>query len=405
MLLTLVHQAPVGPNPVLWQLPHPLAITALLVLLGLTFPLRGLILMIIGRKRGLRPSRASVVFCIVELLLGTALVCLARVSTLGLFIILETYLFCILAAKGIDCYLYAKSRQWRFFVPAAAITACGTQLLLLLLAAPPVQKQRILLVIAVLMLAVFGASMLCDLLFFLVKSSRFRRIVNNIRIALPDYVSLPLLLHVSDAACAEPLASVPPDTVEVLFQVSPRGIGMAGHCELCIDGRTLTYGCYEPGSRRFFRSMGRGVVFRAPREAYLGWMIHANQKKIVSYVLRFPPEQMQMIRQQLAQLERNMERWLPQESGEEFVTRLQQVPQVEFYRLTGGPFRTYFVPTINCVTITNSILARTELGNARMPGVRTPGAYMDMLDRQYRSGSRVIIDRRVYGEKEEARSV
>ena len=33
-----------------------------------------------------------------------------------------------------------------------------------------------------------------------------------------------------------------------------------------------------------------------------------------------------------------------------------------------------------------------------MPGIRMPGAYMDMLDRQYRSGSRIIVDRRVYGE-------
>ena len=400
MLLFLAHQAPVGADPVqmLWQLQQPVAITVLLVLLGLTFPLRGLISMMIGWKRGLRPSRASVIFCAIELVLGVALLCLARVSTLGLFIVLATYLFCILAAKGIDCYLYGRSRQWRFFIPAAAITAFGTQLLLLLLIVPPVQKQRLLVAFSILMLAVFGASMLCDLLYFLVKNSRFRRVVSNIRLALPDYVSLPLLLHMSDATRAEPLAPAPQDTVEVLFQVSPRGIGIAGHCELCIDGKTLTYGCYEPASRHFFRSMGRGVIFRAPREEYLNWMIHTNRKKIVSYALRFPPEQMQIVRQQLALLEKDMERWTPQESQEEFVMRLQQLPEVQFYRLTGGPFLTYFVPTINCVTITNSILAKTELGSALMPGIRMPGAYMDMLDRQYRSGSRIIVDRHVYGE-------
>lgn len=400
MLLFLTHQTPAGAGPmrILWQLQQPAAITALLVLLGLTFPLRGLILLIIGRKRGLRPSRASVVSCGIELLLGAALLCLARVSTLGLFIVLAVYLLCILAAKGIDCYLYARSHQWRFFIPAAAITVFGTQLLLLLLIAPPPQKQHILLVFSVLMLAVFGASMLCDMLYFFVKSSHFRRVVSNIRLALPDYMSLPLLLHVSDASRAEPLSPAPEGCIEVLFQVSPRGIGIAGHCELCIDGRTLTYGCYEPTSRHFFGSMGRGVIFRAPREPYLDWMIHANRKKIVSYVLQLPPEQMRLVRQQLAALEKNMEAWLPRESQEEFIMRLQQLPQVQCFQLTGGPFVTYFVPTINCVTITNSLLSRTELGSALMPGVCTPGAYMDMLDRQYRSGSRIIIDRRVYGE-------
>ena len=72
------------------------------------------------------------------------------------------------------------------------------------------------------------------------------------------------------------------------------------------------------------------------------------------------------------QLEKDMERWTPQESQEEFVMRLQQLPEVQCYRLTGGPFLTYFVPTINCVTITNSILAKTELGSALMPGIRMP---------------------------------
>ena len=66
--------------------------------------------------------------------------------------------------------------------------------------------------------------------------------------------------------------------------------------------------------------------------------------------------------------------------------------------MTDGPFRTYFIPTINCVTITNSILGHTDLGSALMPGVKTPGAYMDMLDRQLRSGSDIVVARHVYGE-------
>lgn len=399
-VLTLVNLAPAQTDPVglLWQLQQPVAITVLLILLGLTFPLRGVILMIAARCRGLRPSRTSVILCTVELALGVGILCLARFSTLALYILLATYLFSILVAESIDCYIYARARQWRFFIPSAVSTALGTQFLVWLLVLPPLEKQHVLLGFSLLMLAVFGASMLCDLLFFLVKSGGFRRVLSNIRIALPDYAGLALPLHTTDASRPEPLAPAQ-EAVEVLFQVSRHGIGIVGHCELCIDGRTLTYGCYDPASRRFFGSMGTGVIFRAPRETYLRWAMHTNRKKIVSYALRLPPEQLRLVREQLASMEKHWERWLPQERAEEFISRVQRVPEVEIFRMTGGPFRTYFVPTINCVTITNSILGRTSLGSALMPGVKTPGAYMDMLDRQLRSGSEIVVARHVYGEE------
>lgn len=397
--LTLVNLAPVEADPVgiLWRLQQPVAITVLLILLGLTFPLRGVILTVAARCRGLRPSRTSVILCAVELALGVGILCLARYSTLGLYILLATYLFCILTAESIDCYLYARARQWRFFIPSAASTTLGMLFLILLLVLPPLEKQRVLLVFSLLMLAVFGTSILCDLLFFLVKSGGFRRVLSNIRIALPDYAGLALPLHTTDASRAEPLAPAQ-EAVEVLFQVSRRGIGIVGHCELCVDGRTLTYGCYDPSSRRFFGSMGTGVIFRAPRETYLSWAMRTNRRKIVSYALRLPPEQLRLVRGQLAAMEKQLERWNPRERAEEYISRVQRVPEVEIFRITDGPFRTYFVPTINCVTITNSILGHTDLGSALMPGVKTPGAYMDMLDRQLRSGSGVVVARHVYGE-------
>ena len=35
-----------------------------------------------------------------------------------------------------------------------------------------------------------------------------------------------------------------------------------------------------------------------------------------------------------------------------------------------------------------------------MPGIKTPGAYMDMLDRQYYAGSSVVVERHTYGPAE-----
>ena len=162
--------APVGADPmqILWQIQQPAAITLLLILLGLNFPVRGLLFLIVGCTRGIRPSRTTVILCVAEVLLGTVILCLARISAFALYIILAVYLSFLLAAKGIDCYIYTKARQWRCFIPAAATTSLGTQLLFLLLTVPPAAKQKILLLLSLLMLKVFGTSLLCDILFFFV---------------------------------------------------------------------------------------------------------------------------------------------------------------------------------------------------------------------------------------------
>ena len=51
---------------ILWQIQQPAAITLLLILLGLTFPVRGLLFLIVGCTRGIRPSRTTVILCVVE---------------------------------------------------------------------------------------------------------------------------------------------------------------------------------------------------------------------------------------------------------------------------------------------------------------------------------------------------
>ena len=86
---------------------------------------------------------------------------------------------------------------------------------------------------------------------------------------------------------------------------------------------------------------------------------------------------------------------MPQLSPKAYASRLQQIPGVHFYRIVSGRFRRYFIPTINCVSLTDSLLGETELGHAHIMGIKTPGAYMDHLERSYLAETGLVQDRHV----------
>ena len=79
-----------------------------------------------------------------------------------------------------------------------------------------------------------------------------------------------------------------------------------------------------------------------------------------------------------------------------FAGRLRRLGGVRFWRVQRGPYATYFIPTINCVSLTNELLEKTDIGRTVMLGLKTPGAYLDLLEREYLAGNPVVTARRVY---------
>ena len=69
---------------------------------------------------------------------------------------------------------------------------------------------------------------------------------------------------------------------------------------------------------------------------------------------------------------------------------------MRFWRVQRGPYATYFIPTINCVCLTNELLEKTDIGRTVMLGLKTPGAYLDLLEREYLAGNPAVTARRVY---------
>lgn len=45
---------------------------------------------------------------------------------------------------------------------------------------------------------------------------------------------------------------------------------------------------------------------------------------------------------------------------------------------------------------TNELLEKTDIGRTVMLGLKTPGAYLDLLEREYLAGNPAVTARRVY---------
>ena len=370
-----------------------------LLLSGLLLPLRGMGYLALVWRRGNRPSAVSVVLAVVELLAGAGLLLLPQLSVRLFAVVVAVYLTLLVAVEGVNAALSGRTRRWGAFFPALAAAVGGTVLFVLIVFVPALRDDA-LRYTAALMLTVFGTGLVCDVLALTIRSRRVRRVLGSIRVALPDLMSLFLPQRTADVLPRAPLGPVPQqgtEEFELLFQTSARGIGLVGHCELCFDGHTLTYGAYDPAHQRLFRTAGAGILFSAPREPYLRWCIGTHHRRVISYSLRLAPAQAAQLRGELARFRQALAPWQPDDLPDGcFAERLSRLGGVRFWRVERGPYATYFIPTINCVTLTNELLEQTDIGRAVMLGLKTPGAYLDLLEREYLAGNPAVTARRVY---------
>ena len=231
-----------------------------LLLSGLLLPLRGLMYLLLARRRGNRPGRMSVVLAAVELLLGAGLLLLPQLSVRLFAVVVAVYLTLLVTVEAVNAILYGRMRRWGAFFPAMAAAVGGTGLFVLIVFVPAL-RDAALRYTAALLLTVFGTGLVCDVLALTIRSRRVRRVLGSIRVALPDLMSLFLPQRTADVLPRAPLGPVPQqgtEEFELLFQTSAHGIGLVGHCELCFDGRTLTYGAYDPVHQRLLRTAGAG---------------------------------------------------------------------------------------------------------------------------------------------------
>ena len=184
---------------------------------------------------------------------------------------------------------------------------------------------------------------------------------------------------------------------EVIFSFGAGGKDIAGHCELCVDGKTYTYGNYDPDSRAILKTMGNGIIFRAERDKYIDFLL-SRGRTVAIYGLNFDDEQFSAFKNNIDAFNDILVRWDDAEKTpeNEYIHRVLDDLNAEVYKINEGRFKTYFLTTINCVTLTGGLLRGTNAGNTILPGLYTPGSYMDALHRLYLARNDVVVSVKVY---------
>ena len=350
---------------------------------GCLLPLRGIWYILLARKKG-TPLRARMLAqTLIELLLVPVIVFLPRLSydLFVAFLILYTSFYT--GMQTVNAVVYRRNRVISNFIPALSQALLFGHLFVALLVLPADIRRSFVMSLSGFLLSVLGHSYLCDWLATTIKSKEVAQVFRRISLTLPAFIGLGVpsrlldtLRHQDDVFATD---------AQILFNYGRGGLGIAGHCELCIDGRTYTYGNYDPSSRAVFKTMGNGILFRAERERYLSRLC-AEGRTVVAFGLTLPPEQLAALRQSLAHFHETLVPWEAEARNTppgEYIHRMANTLCPEIYRVTDGRFKTYFLPTINCVTLTAYLLQATDAGNLIGSDIYTPGAYMDAIYRLY----------------------
>ena len=134
-----------------------------LLLSGLLLPLRGLMYLLLARRRGNRPGRMSVLLAAVELLLGAGLLLLPQLSVRLFAVVVAVYLTLLVTVEAVNAILYGRMRRWGAFFPAMAAAVGGTGLFVLIVFVPAL-RDAALRYTAALLLTVFGTGLVLSLI-------------------------------------------------------------------------------------------------------------------------------------------------------------------------------------------------------------------------------------------------
>lgn len=374
--------------------------TALIYILhiagGCLLPLRGVWYLLLAKRNGTRLRRDMLYQTVTECILSLCIIFLPRVSYQAFVVVLALYLSFHTAVQGINAFLYGRERIYQYFIPALSQAILFPLVILGLILLPDAWRLRFIMGGSAYLLYILGHAYLCDFLSVMVKNRRVADIFHKISVTMPGFGGLGVpsrLLHTLHST-----APAPAPDARIIFNFGKHGQGLAGHCELCVDGRTYTYGNYDSSSHAVLRTLGNGIIFRADMDRYVDFLLQEN-RTVVIYGLTLSDKQKAQLRANLDQLEQTLIPWQEQAlsvSSEEYIHRIADTLNARVYRITSGRFRKYFLPTINCVTLTGALLKGSAAGNVVVPGVYTPGAYMEMLHRLLMAGNDVVTSVTIY---------
>lgn len=190
--------------------------------------------------------------------------------------------------------------------------------------------------------------------------------------------------------------------LDILVHTSNRGLNRMGHIDIYFEGRVISYGNYDEGSRRFYDIFGAGVLFFAKDKGdYINFCIDHSKKTVFDFGIALTERQKSRVRKRIDELCANTVEWNYRDDkkycgGNSYAAKLYKKTRAKFYKFKKGKYRTYFVLGTNCCFLADDILGKSGMDILSINGIITPGTYYDYLNRELKLRSSNIISKEVY---------
>ena len=196
--------------------------------------------------------------------------------------------------------------------------------------------------------------------------------------------------------------------LNILIHTSNRGFNRMGHIDICFEGKVISYGCYDEGSRFVGELFGDGVLFEAnSKREYINFCIDNSKKTIFDFGLCLTEAQTKRVRLRIQELLENTYPWDHKtdknyRDGKSYAAKLYKRTKAKFYKFKSGKYKTYYVMGTNCCFLADDIVGKSGMDILSINGLITPGTYYDYLNRKLKSKNSSIIYKEIYNKDRRA---
>lgn len=193
--------------------------------------------------------------------------------------------------------------------------------------------------------------------------------------------------------------------LSILIHTSNRGVNRMGHMDIYFDGRVISYGNYDEGSRFFYEFFGDGVLFVAKKKCdYINFCIDNSKKTIFEFGISLTDEEMVRVRRRIDELLMSTVKWdqrkdLKYNDGDSYAGRLYKRTKAMFYKFKKGKYKTYFVMGSNCCHLIDDIVGSSGMDILSINGIITPGTYYDYLSRMLKVKGSNVLSLNIYNSR------
>lgn len=215
-------------------------------------------------------------------------------------------------------------------------------------------------------------------------------------------------LEVKDISSYKVINNEGKKDLSILIHTSNRGVNRMGHMDIYFDGKVISYGNYDEGSRFGKEFFGDGVLFIVNDFSnYINFCIDNSKKTIFEFGISLTDIEKELVRKKINALMNNTVSWDYREdkkynNGDSYLGKLFRSNVGSTYKFKRGKYKTYFVMGRNCSHLIDEIVGSSGMDILSINGIITPGTYYDYLYKELRGKNSNVISMSIYNERYKA---